>query len=48
MDENSLIVLVVENSVDHVTYEQLQFELTSDVDVLCDIFVRLGKDMTDY
>lgn len=48
MDENPFIVLIVEDSIDNVTYEKLQFQLASNVDVLCDVLVGLGEHMTDH
>ena len=48
VDENSLVVLVVENPVYHMANEQFQLQLASYVDVFSDVLVGLGKHVPDY
>lgn len=48
MDENSLVVLVVENPVYHMANEQFQLQLASYVDVFSDVLVGLGEHVPDY
>ena len=48
VNENTLVVLVVEDPIDHMTDKKFELELASDVNVLCDIFVGLGEYMADH
>lgn len=48
MHENTLVMFSVKNSIYHMAYEQFQFKLTSDMNVLCYVFMSFGKHMTDY
>ena len=46
--ENTLVMLTVKNSVYHMADEKLQFQLTSDMNVLCYVLVCFCENMPDY
>lgn len=48
MNENSFIMFFIEDTIDHMADEKLQFKLTANMDVFSDVFVGFGKDVTNY
>jgi hypothetical protein len=48
MHENTLVVLAVKHTVDHVADEQLQFQLASNVNILSYVLVRFCEHVPNH
>lgn len=48
MDKNAIIMLIIKDSINYVTYKKFKLKLTSYVYVLSYVFVGLCKYMPDY